>query len=79
VQLIHGDCLAVLPTLPAASVDAVVTDPPYELAFMGKRWDQSGVAFRPSTWEAVPAPARVAAAPRRQRPLTLLSVTYTLQ
>jgi DNA modification methylase len=53
VQLVHGDCLAVLPTLAAGSVNAVVTDPPYELAFMGKRWDQSGVAFRPSTWEAV--------------------------
>ena len=34
-----GDCLEVLRTLPAASVDAVVTDPPYGLAFMGKRWD----------------------------------------
>jgi hypothetical protein len=34
-----GDCLEVLRTLPAASVNAVVTDPPYGLAFMGKRWD----------------------------------------
>ena len=34
-----GDCLEVLRTLPAASVDAVVTDPPYGLSFMGKRWD----------------------------------------
>jgi DNA modification methylase len=38
-QLIHGDCLDVLRTLPSASVDAVVTDPPYGLSFMGKRWD----------------------------------------
>src|SRR5215218_618044 len=30
-QLIHGDCLAVLPTLGEASVDCVVTDPPYHL------------------------------------------------
>lgn len=35
----HGDCLAVLRTLPDASVDAVVCDPPYGLSFMGKRWD----------------------------------------
>lgn len=35
----HGDCLAILRTLPDASVDAVVTDPPYGLSFMGKRWD----------------------------------------
>jgi DNA modification methylase len=34
-----GDCLAVLRTLPESSVDAVVTDPPYGLSFMGKRWD----------------------------------------
>jgi site-specific DNA-methyltransferase (adenine-specific) len=35
----HGDCLEVLKTLADSSVDAVVTDPPYGLAFMGKRWD----------------------------------------
>jgi site-specific DNA-methyltransferase (adenine-specific) len=34
-----GDCLDVLRTLPDCSVDAVVTDPPYGLSFMGKRWD----------------------------------------
>lgn len=28
-EVILGDCLEVLPTLPAASVDAVITDPPY--------------------------------------------------
>lgn len=38
-DLHHGDCLEVLRTLPDCSVDAVVTDPPYGLAFMGKRWD----------------------------------------
>jgi len=34
-----GDCLDVLRTLPDNSVDAVITDPPYGLSFMGKRWD----------------------------------------
>ena len=38
VEIIHGDCLDVLPTLQLASFDACVTDPPYELGFMGKRW-----------------------------------------
>ena len=38
-RIYHGDCLDVLRSLPEASVDAVVTDPPYGLAFMGKRWD----------------------------------------
>lgn len=38
-NLHQGDCLEVLRTMPDASVDAVVSDPPYGLAFMGKRWD----------------------------------------
>lgn len=39
VSVFHGDCLDVLAGLPDASVDAVVTDPPYGLGFMGKEWD----------------------------------------
>ncbi len=39
VTVWHGDCLDVLRTLPDHSVDAVVTDPPYGLEFMGKDWD----------------------------------------
>lgn len=35
----HGDCREVMATLDAASVDAVVCDPPYGLSFMGKGWD----------------------------------------
>lgn len=51
VRLIHGDCLAVLPTLEAGSVDAVITDPPYGLKFMGEGWDHGypGVEF----WGAI--------------------------
>lgn len=46
----HGDCLDVMATLPECSVDAVVTDPPYGLSFMGKAWDHAvpGAPF----WEA---------------------------
>ena len=39
VTLHHADCLDVLRSLPDCSVDAVVTDPPYGLEFMGKEWD----------------------------------------
>jgi DNA modification methylase len=39
MRLLHGDCLEVMQTLPDCSVDAVVTDPPYGLSFMGKKWD----------------------------------------
>jgi DNA modification methylase len=35
----HGDCLEILRGMPDASVDSIVTDPPYGLSFMGKRWD----------------------------------------
>jgi len=39
MKLIQGDCLEVMKTLPDNSVDACVTDPPYGLKFMGKKWD----------------------------------------
>jgi len=35
----NGNCLDVLKTLPDNSVDSIVTDPPYGLSFMGKKWD----------------------------------------
>lgn len=38
-MILQGDCLIQLKTLPENSVDAIVTDPPYGLSFMGKRWD----------------------------------------
>ena len=39
LSLYCGDLREVLPTLPEASVDFVVTDPPYGLGFMEKDWD----------------------------------------
>ena len=45
-----GDCRQVLGDLPDGFVDAVVTDPPYELGFMGKSWDSSGVAYDVGLW-----------------------------
>lgn len=39
-QLLLGDCVEVLRSLPEDSVDAVVTDPPYGLEFMDKAWDR---------------------------------------
>jgi len=38
-ELHHGNCLDILRTMPDCSVDAVVTDPPYGLSFMAKKWD----------------------------------------
>jgi DNA modification methylase len=42
-----------LKQIPSNSIDAVVTDPPYELGFMGKAWDSSGVAYRVDLWREV--------------------------
>jgi len=61
IRLLLGDCRDVLRTLPDASVDSIVTDPPYELTsgkkggtgaggFMGLAWDSTGVAFDAATW-----------------------------
>lgn len=36
----HGDCIEVMAAMPEASVDAIVTDPPYGLEFMGRSWDR---------------------------------------
>lgn len=49
-----GDCTEVMAALDAESMHACVTDPPYELGFMGKAWDKAGgVASDPATWEHV--------------------------
>jgi DNA modification methylase len=42
VTLYHGKCEDILREMPDNSVDAVVTDPPYGLEFMGKSWDRLG-------------------------------------
>lgn len=46
----HGDCRNIIATLPDCSVDSIVTDPPYELGFMGKQWDGSGIAYDQDLW-----------------------------
>jgi len=67
IQLIKGDCLDKLKELKDNSVDSVVTDPPYHLTsivkrfgkkdsgaskgFMGKEWDGGDIAFRTEVWE----------------------------
>jgi DNA modification methylase len=51
VTLYLGDCLTVLPGLPDNSIDAICTDPPYGLEFMGREWDGAD-GFRRSLNEA---------------------------
>ena len=53
ISLYEGDCRELLASLPGGSVDAVVTDPPYELGFMGRQWDSTGIAFDIGLWREV--------------------------
>jgi len=50
-NLFEGNCLEVMKTMEADSIDSIVTDPPYELGFMGKSWDSSGIAFNVEVWQ----------------------------
>ena len=40
-----------LKELPDNSIDSIVTDPPYELGFMGKAWDNTGIAYDVELWK----------------------------
>ena len=42
--------MELLREMPDNSVDSIVTDPPYELGFMGKKWDSSGIAYSVELW-----------------------------
>ena len=52
-ELLQGDCLVKLKEIADNSVDAIITDPPYELGFMGKKWDSSGMAYNVEMWKEV--------------------------
>lgn len=49
-MILAGDCIEQMRTLQADSVDAIVTDPPYGLEFMGKEWDGFGTPLGFQTW-----------------------------
>lgn len=53
VTLYHGDCRDVIASLPSNSLDSCVTDPPYELGFMGRKWDSNGIAYDKWLWAEV--------------------------
>lgn len=51
MHIVHlGDCRDVLASIADNSIDSIVTDPPYELGFMGKAWDASGIAYDVTVW-----------------------------
>lgn len=49
-RILTGDCRERLKSIPDNSIDAIVTDAPYELGFMGKGWDSSGIAYNVDVW-----------------------------
>ena len=49
-MILNLDCRHGLAMLPDNSVDAILTDPPYELGFMGHAWDRSGIAYDVAMW-----------------------------
>jgi hypothetical protein len=51
--VVCGDAIETLRQMPDCCVDSVVTDAPYELGFMGKRWDASGIAYNVGLWREV--------------------------
>lgn len=51
--ILHGNCCELLKTIPDNSIDSVITDPPYELGFMAKDWDSSGIAYNTVMWKHV--------------------------
>jgi site-specific DNA-methyltransferase (adenine-specific) len=50
-RCLHGNCLSVLDELEENSVDSIVTDPPYEIGFMGQSWDKTGIAYNSDVWK----------------------------
>jgi len=53
INIIQGDSFKKLKEEDENSFDSCVTDPPYELGFMNKKWDESGIAFNVDFWKEV--------------------------
>lgn len=50
IKILQGDCREQLRNIADASIDSIVTDPPYELGFMNRKWDSSGIAYDITVW-----------------------------
>ena len=49
-KLFNGSMLDMLEVIEPNTIDSIVTDPPYELNFMSKGWDNAGVSFQKDPW-----------------------------
>jgi DNA modification methylase len=50
-KIYNEDCRETMKRMDDNSIDSIVTDPPYELGFMGKKWDSSGIAYNIDLWK----------------------------
>ena len=50
-KIYQGSMLDMLEVIDKNSLDSIICDPPYELNFMNKSWDNSGIAFQKQTWQ----------------------------
>ena len=50
-MIINDDCINYMKNMENNSIDSIVTDPPYNLGFMEKNWDKTGVAFDIEVWK----------------------------
>ena len=50
-KVYNMDCVEGMKLVPDNSIDSIVTDPPYEIGFMGKKWDNTGIANSVQMWE----------------------------
>ena len=50
-KIYNMDCIEGMKLIEDNSIDSIVTDPPYELGFMGKSWDNSGIAYNKDVWK----------------------------
>jgi hypothetical protein len=52
-KILEGNCLEILKGIESDSIDSVVTDPPYEILFMSRKWDNTGIAHNVDMWKEV--------------------------
>lgn len=50
-KIYNGSMLDMLEVIEENSIDSIVCDPPYEIGFMGRSWDKTGIAFQSNTWQ----------------------------
>jgi len=50
-KIICGDSIKVMKDIPNDVIDSVICDPPYEIGFMNKLWDNSGIAYNVDLWK----------------------------